>query len=96
MGGTDPKIPASDAWCPFADGIEAGERTARLRCLRAIVHLTTGQRGRAAAEALRTAERDPTILPTALAEVMRLAPLDRRRVLASYAVLTRPERWPHA
>ncbi|MCJ2037612.1 DUF3987 domain-containing protein [Methylobacterium sp. E-041] len=48
-------------------------------------------RGRAAVAALRAAETDVDALPTALAEIGRLDALDRRRALASYAIITKPD-----
>lgn len=83
-------IPAADAWGPFARDLDPAERRARLRCLRAVVHLSTGPRGAELAEHLRHAERDPAALPLALAALNRLAGLNRRHVLASYAALNRP------
>lgn len=83
-------IPPADRWGPFADGIEPGERLARLRVLRAIAHLLLGRRGEALADMLRRAEADPAALAPAVAEINRLAALDRRHVLASFASLRRP------
>lgn len=83
-------IPSAEAWGPFAADIDPVERRARCRCLRAIVHLSTGRRGAELAEHLLRAERDPDALPLAVAALNRLAGLDRRHVLASYAALNRP------
>ena len=83
-------IPASDTWGPFARGLDPAERTACLRCLRAIVHLTAGPRGAALVALLRRAEQDPTALAPAITALNALASLDRRHVLASYATLNRP------
>lgn len=79
-----------DAWGPFRPDIDPAERSARLRCLRAVVSLTTGSRGAGLADLLRRAEREPATLEPALAALNRLAALDRRHVLASYAALNRP------
>lgn len=83
-------IPGCDAWGPFARDLDHSERAARLRALRAIVHLTTGRRGDALADLLHQAEREPDALPRAVVALNRLASLDRRRVCASYAALIRP------
>lgn len=83
-------IPALDRWGPFRPDLDEAERRARLRCLRAIVHLSTGPRGVALADLLRRAESDPAALPAAIDALDRLAGLDRRHVLASYAALNRP------
>lgn len=85
-------IPAADQWGPFASNIESGERIARLRCLTAIAHLSCGPRSVELVALLKTAEADVAGLPDALAELNRLAPLDRRRIWASYAALTAPTR----
>lgn len=78
-------IAAIDRWGPFADGIDNAERLARLRALRAITHLCAGPRGERLATELQRAEHDVSRLPAALAEIDRLAALDRRQVLASFA-----------
>lgn len=83
-------IAARDAWGPFAPDLDEPERRARLRCLRAVVHLTTGRRGDALAELLRRAEHEGDALPQAVAALDRLAGLDLRHVVASYAALNRP------
>ncbi|MGT2482371.1 hypothetical protein ACU4GR_33870 (plasmid) [Methylobacterium oryzae CBMB20] len=82
-------IPARDTWGPFAPGLDPAEYRARLRCLRAVVRLTTGPRGEALTHHLRRAETDPAALPLALAALNRLAGLDLRHVVASYAALNR-------
>lgn len=83
-------IAPRDAWGPFRLDLGEAERRARLRCLRAVVHLSTGTRGADLADLLRCAESDPTALPAAIDALDRLAGLDRRHVLASYAALNRP------
>lgn len=82
-------IAPADQWGPFASEVDASERIAQLRALRAIVHLTAGPRGYALAQALRLSERDPDHLPAALGALAALAPIDRRHVLASFARLHR-------
>lgn len=85
-------IPTADSWGPFALNIEPGERIARLRCLTAVAHLSCGPRSVDLVASLRAAEADVAVLPDALAALNRLAPLDRRRIWASYAALTAPTR----
>ena len=80
----------TDQWGPWAPDLEAGERLARLRSLRAIAHLQLGRRGEHLAGLLRRAEADPDALVPAVAALNRLASLDRRHVLASFAALHRP------
>ncbi|SDO59195.1 hypothetical protein SAMN05216360_1298 [Methylobacterium phyllostachyos] len=82
-------IASNEAWGPFRPDIDPGERKARLRCLRAIVHLSTGPRGQALAELLLQAERDDALLPPALAALSSLDAIDKRRVWASYLALNR-------
>lgn len=83
-------IPTHDRWGPFASGLDPCERRARLRSLRAIARLHLGQRGTILIDALRAAETDDGRLSDALTVLDRLASVDRRRVLASYAAFTRP------
>lgn len=78
-----------DCWGPFAEGIDPAERRARLRCLRAIVHLLTAPRGADLRAHLGRAEWDETALPFAAAALDRLASRDRHGVLATYAALNR-------
>lgn len=82
-------IAASDAWGPFRGDLDQGERKARLRCLRAIVHLSTGPRGQALADLLLRAEQDAELLPAALAALSGLDALDKRRIWSSYLSLNR-------
>jgi hypothetical protein len=56
--------------------------------LRTITRLLTGQRGIVLAERLREAETDDSALAPALAALDALEPVDRRRILASYAALS--------
>ncbi|GJE77236.1 hypothetical protein [Methylorubrum suomiense] len=83
-------IPAADQWGPFALDLRPGERMARLRCLRAVVHLTCGPRGDDLSDKLRRAEVSTVGPVVVLAALNALDPLDRRRVLASYAAINRP------
>ena len=83
-------IPAVDRWGPFRHDLDPAERVARLRCLHAVVHLTTGPRGAHLVALLHQAERDLAALEPALHALNHLAGLDRRHVLASYAALNRP------
>ena len=83
-------IPAADRWGPFRPDLDPAERKACLRCLRAIVHLSTGPRGQALTDLLLRAERDDALLAPALSALASLDALDKRRVWASYAALNRP------
>ncbi|WP_152276436.1 hypothetical protein [Methylorubrum populi] len=83
------EIPTADRFGPWSDRIDAAERVARLRSLRAIVRLTTGPRGERLGDLLYRAEKDAAALVPALAALNRLATLDRRSVLASFAALHR-------
>ncbi len=78
-------IPPLQRGGPFADGLEPGERVARLRALRAIVRLLTGPRGAALEAELRRAEMGRGWRQHAALDA--LASVDRRRVLTSYAGL---------
>ncbi|WP_342111814.1 hypothetical protein [Methylobacterium sp. SI9] len=82
-------IASSEAWGPFRADIDPAERKARLRCLRSIVHLSTGPRGQALADLLLRAEQDAGLLPSALAALSDLDALDKRRVWSSYLALNR-------
>lgn len=85
-------IAPGDAWGPFRPDIEPGERIARLRCLMAIAHLCCGPRGAELVSLLQAAEADADALPDALTALDRLAALDRRKILGTYAALTAPTR----
>lgn len=86
---TEPIAPA-DAFGPWASNLSTAERRARLRCLRGLVHVLCGPRGQDLAEMLDRAEFDGGALRESVDELARLEPLDRRRVLATYAKLHRP------
>ena len=83
-------IRSCDAWGPFRPDLDPVERAASLRCLRAVVHMSTGARGADAVTLLHRAEHDTDLLEPALAALGRLDPLDKRRIWASYAALHRP------
>lgn len=80
----------ADRWGPFADGLDPAERRARFRCLISVIHLLTGPRGKPAIEALRFAEATNSASADTMRAFMKLEPLDRRRVWASYAAINRP------
>jgi hypothetical protein len=74
---------------PWRDDIPADERKARLRELRALTYLLAPQSPLVVA--LKAAETgDQAALDAALAELDRLPALARRRILATYAALSRP------
>ncbi len=77
---------------PWRPGIDAAELRARCRSLRAIAGLLAGPRADAFCAALLAAETDPSALDLAADELDRLAPLDMRRVLASYGQRAAPPR----
>lgn len=78
------------AFGPWAAGLDPAERLARLRSLRAITRAYLGPRGAQLADCLLRAETNEAALVPALDALDQLASLDRRRVLASYAALSRP------
>lgn len=75
---------------PWALDLEPGERLARLRSLRALARVLVGPRAVELCELLHQAETDPAALVLAADVLDRLAPLDMRRLLSTYASLTRP------
>ena len=79
----------ADRWGPFADGIDAAERRARLRALRQTARLLAGPRATALCQLLAQAETDPAALEPACRALDALAATDRRQILASYAALAR-------
>ncbi|WP_156375752.1 hypothetical protein [Methylobacterium sp. Leaf125] len=81
-------ILARDQWGPFAEGIDPAEQRARLRSLRALARIYAGPRAAEACRLLAQAETDPAALEPASVALNRLAPTDRRNVLASYARLS--------
>lgn len=72
---------------PWASGLDPAEQRARLRSLRAIARLVAGPRADAVVKLLRQAEDDPAALVPAADALDRLEPLDRRRILGSFAGL---------
>lgn len=79
-----------DRWGPWAADIDDCERQARLRSLRAIVRMNLGPRGAILERALTCAEAGTVSLETLHGVLSRLPSSDFRKVLASYAALTRP------
>ncbi|MEH3145205.1 MAG: hypothetical protein PGN34_07610 [Methylobacterium frigidaeris] len=84
-------IEPADAFGPWASDLSTAERRARLRCLRGLVHVLCGPRGQDLAELLDRAELDGGALRESVGALARLEPIDRRRVLATYAKLHRPQ-----
>lgn len=74
---------------PWAARIDAAERAARCRELRAIVALLVGKDQRLAA-LLRAAESDGSALDEARLELDRMAALPRRRILTALAHIGAP------
>jgi hypothetical protein len=80
---------AAPGFGPWRDDLPADERKARCREMRALAHMLAPKSPLVAA--LKAAEAgDQTALDAALAEIDRLPALTRRRLLASYAALSRP------
>lgn len=78
---------AADQWGPFAEGLDPAERRARLRSLRALARVYAGPRAADVCRFLAQAETDPEALEPAILAINRLAPIDRRQILASFARL---------
>ncbi|KMO33865.1 hypothetical protein [Methylobacterium aquaticum] len=89
MSAPTPTLQPGDKFGPWADGLSTAERRARLRCLRAIVHLVCGTHGADLAATLEQAEYDAEALRRSVDELGRLASLDRRKVLMTFAMLHR-------
>ncbi|WP_244424902.1 hypothetical protein [Methylobacterium nodulans] len=85
-------VALADRFGPWANGISEPERTARLRCLRALTHLICGPRGWTLCDTLERAETDPDALVRSVDELGRLPALDRRKILSSFAHLHRRRR----
>jgi len=83
-----------DQWGPFRPDIDEAERRACLRGLRAIARLLAGPRAASLCNLLAQAEVDATALEPACHALNALAGTDKRRILASYGVLTAPARPP--
>lgn len=81
---------STDEWGPFDPAIDDCERRARLRSLRTIVRMGLGPRGAILERALMCAETGAVSLETLNGVLTRLPSLDFRKILASYAALTRP------
>lgn len=84
------RLGSANHFGPWMPGISSAERIARLRALQAIAYLHAGPRAEALCNRLRDAEHDPAALPDAMAALDLLAPVDRRRILASFAAIHRP------
>jgi hypothetical protein len=83
------RIAPAHRFGPWADGLTDAERTARLRCLRCLVHLICGRRGELLCDVLERAETDPKALVSSIDVLDRLEPLDRRKILSTFAHLHR-------
>ena len=68
--------------------VEAAELKARLRSMQMATRILCGPRARTLELALSAAERDEAALSEAMKALEALAPLDRRRVLASWGSVT--------
>lgn len=80
---------------PWAPDLDPAEQRARLRALRAIARLLAGPRAADLVRLLARAEHDAEVLVPAAAALDRLEPLDRRKILGSYAGLgTSPQARP--
>lgn len=75
---------------PWRPGIDAAERRARCRSMRAIAGLVAGPRADPLVGFLLAAETDDVALDLAADALDDLAPLDRRKILASYAARAAP------
>lgn len=75
---------------PWRPGIDAAERRARLRSLRALAGIIAGFRADPLVGFLLAAETDDDALDLAADALDDLEPLDRRRILASYASRAAP------
>jgi hypothetical protein len=75
---------------PWAPGLDAAERRARCRAMRALV--LTLVRDRSLIALLAAAETDDAALGRALEALDALPALPRRRLLATYAALSEPRR----
>ena len=80
----------ADAWGPFRPELDDAERLACLRSLRALARVLAGPRADYLCRALAEAETDPAALEPARAALRALEPVDRRKILATYAALLRP------
>ena len=80
----------ADRFGPWADNLPTAERRARLRAMRMAAHLHAGPRASTLCQHLAAAEFDPGAMVPALDSLDSLTPVDRRRILASYAALHQP------
>jgi hypothetical protein len=79
----------ADAWGPFVPELDPAEADARRRELRALALTLCGGPSHPLYRAL--AARAPEALEDALAEIRAMAPVPRRRLLSTYAVLTKDD-----
>ena len=79
-----------DTWGPFRLDVDEAERLACLRSLRALARVLAGPRTVELCRALAAAETNPDALEPAREALRALEPVDRRRILATYAALLRP------
>ena len=75
---------------PWRPGIDDAERRARCRSMRAVAGLIAGPRADPLVGFLLAAETDDNALELAADALDDLSPLDRRRILASYAARAAP------
>lgn len=75
---------------PWALELDPAERLARLRSFRALARVLAGPRAGDLVALLAQAETDPAALVSAADALDRLPSVDMRRIVGSYAGLTRP------
>ena len=75
---------------PWRPGIDAAERRARCRSMRAVAGLIAGPRADPLVGLLLAAETEDTALDLAADALEDLEPLDRRCILSSYAARAAP------
>lgn len=80
----------ADTWGPFEVGLDDCERMARLRSLRAITRLLLGRDGDLLARMLQCAESGHVSLDAVNAALNRLPSIPLRKILGTYAALTKP------
>jgi hypothetical protein len=78
------------AWHDLPDA----ERRARLRAMQALTRVLVGPAGRQLTEVFRPSETNPAALPSCDAALDGLAPVPRRRILASFAATLPASRQP--
>lgn len=80
-------------WGPWSENVTDAERLARLRTLRALAGVFAPKQ-KHFITALRMAETDTSWLATARAELDRVPPLFRRRMLANFMQMDRDRSLP--